>query len=147
MYCVEAFYLCQSVLSKSWAISQLQFYPAVFWITCNYYRNTEVIMQALMAFEYWRESITTQMELFHSSWASPCQAMAVKLWQPWLSEAVYSCQVLISPCPLSHQKEESLQEGQDSSERAGWGTSYASKTWSPSVIFLLLPRQGTLTYS
>lgn len=47
----------------------------------------------------------------------------------------------ISPCPLSHQEGESLQKGQDSSKRARWGTGYASKTWSPSVILLLLPRQ------
>lgn len=86
---------------------------------------------------------------------SYCTATEHLLVQPWQSKSenlgsqkLFAAVISwISPCPLSHQEEEGLQRGQDSSERAGWGTNYVSKAWSPSVILLLLLRQGSLTCS
>lgn len=86
------------------------------------------------------------------SYFTATELLLVKPWQS-KSDNLGSHKLLtavsswISPCPLSHQEEESLQEGHDSSKRPGWGANYASKTWSPAMILLLLPRQGTLTYS
>lgn len=81
------------------------------------------------------------------------------LGKPWEAKSTYlgsrklftavSC--LISSCPFSYRrrvcrKDKTASVALKEAYRVGQGTSYASMTWSPSV-HLLLPRQGTFTYS
>ena len=79
--------------------------------------------------------------------------MGGKVYLPWLTEAVYSRQLLDLTLFLQPsggrvcRKDKTAPVALKEAYRVEWGTSYASMTWSPSALLPLLPRQGILTYS